>query len=366
VVISASHNPWHDNGVKFFDSQGSKLSSETEHSIESAWESLAHDRQTETAPVVFGRSYARTDLIDRYREELLQETQAPSNHFPLHVIVDCAHGAATPVWSQSFFDSLGLKGSLLHTEPNGTNINQNCGATHLDTLTEAVLRSGADLGIAFDGDADRALFIDARGHEVDGDATLAILARSWIESEGSIPSGQVVATVMSNLGLETALRKDSISLVRTDVGDRHVAEAMKNRGSAIGGEQSGHIIVRSHIHPDLLVGDGTRTALAILKRMTTSGLSLQELASAYTRCPQVLVNVPVREKPPFDSIPAVVDAQNRILDSLQNRGRILLRYSGTEPIARVMLEGEDREEIEALASPLIEALHSSLGTAKSS
>jgi phosphoglucosamine mutase len=273
----------------------------------------------------------------------------------LKIVVDCANGASCE-YAGKLLGSLGASVELLNDSPDGRNINANCGSLHLDGLQDKVTVSGADLGVAYDGDADRALFVDEQGNIVDGDATLWVLARRLLD-EGVLSDSKVVATVMSNIGLEIALRSRGISLVRTAVGDKYVLDRLLKTGSGIGGEQSGHIIFPR----ESLVGDGMMTTLFLLDALVANGKSLSEAAEGFVRYPQVLINIRVREKRPFGDVPAIAAEAKRVEDELDGTGRLLLRYSGTENLARVMIEGRDQREIETLANGLAAVIESELG-----
>jgi phosphoglucosamine mutase len=273
----------------------------------------------------------------------------------LRLGVDCANGAASAI-APALFDRLGASVSLIYADPNGRNINEGCGSLHLEGLRNVVAERELDLGIAFDGDADRALFVDAQGTLVDGDATLFILADDFMK-RGLLAGHVVVATVMSNIGLELALGERGISLVRAPVGDRYVLEELLVRGAKLGGEQSGHIIF-----PDIsLAGDGLITAIELLRAVQDSERSLGELALRMTRYPQILVNVRVLSKPAFETIPAIKSEADRVERELEGRGRLLLRYSGTENLARVMIEGPDAEKINEQANQLAEIIRQTIG-----
>jgi phosphoglucosamine mutase len=253
----------------------------------------------------------------------------------LKIVVDCANGAASQ-FAPRLFDDLGADMTAINNQPDGHNINLNCGSLHIEGLQQRVIKDGADLGIALDGDADRALFVDADGSFVDGDATMWVLA-NYLHSRGQLDRDVVVSTVMTNLGLEVALRGRGIKLVRTDVGDKYVLDELLRLKAALGGEQSGHLIF-----PKIsLAGDGLTTAINLVRVMRAEEKSLARLTQGFARFPQVLLNVRVREKIPFDSLPAVQERAREIERSMGDRGRLLLRYSGTEPLARVMIEGED-------------------------
>ncbi|HYJ91583.1 MAG TPA: phosphoglucosamine mutase, partial [Pyrinomonadaceae bacterium] len=274
----------------------------------------------------------------------------------LRIVVDCANGASC-AYAEKLLSGFGADVETINNNPNGRNINKNCGSLHLESLQKAVVASQADLGIAYDGDADRALFVDEKGNVVDGDATLWILGRR-MKDEDHLSSAKVIATVMSNIGLEIALRSRGIELVRTQVGDKYVLEELLKTGAAIGGEQSGHIIFPH----ESLVGDGMMTTLFLLDALTAKKRKLSEAVEGFVRYPQVLVNVRVREKRPFADVRAIAGEAKRIEEELAGTGRLLLRYSGTENLARVMIEGSDQTQIEDQAKGLARVIESELGT----
>jgi phosphoglucosamine mutase len=358
VVISASHNPFRDNGIKIFSPSGKKLADEMEQRIEGdisklsgsgiAIDNMQHGWLGDQAE-------NETAYRDRYTSFLINEIGRGLDLTGLKIGIDCANGAASDI-APRVFDKLGADIKVISAKPDGRNINEGCGSLHLEGLQELVTGQGLDLGIAFDGDADRALFVDATGSLVDGDATLFILASDF-SKRGVLAGNRVVATVMSNIGLELALRELDVELDRAQVGDRYVLEELLTRGAKLGGEQSGHIIF-----PDIsLAGDGIITAIELLRAVRESGVSLGELASGMPRYPQILVNVRVQSKPPFDTLPAVKAAADRIKRQLQGRGRLLLRYSGTENLARVMIEGEEEKKINQQANELAEIIRQSIG-----
>jgi phosphoglucosamine mutase len=270
------------------------------------------------------------------------------------MVVDCANGAAAHL-APKLFRRLGADVVAIHDMPDGRNINRGCGSLHLEKLQARVIAERADFGVAFDGDADRALFTDEKGNLVDGDATLWILAQ-YLDSHEILDNSTVVATVMSNLGLELALRSKNIKLKRTAVGDKYVLEELINSGSSIGGEQSGHIILPRKS----LVGDGMMTALFLLEAMYEKKKKLSEMTEGFTRYPQVLVNVRVGKKLPFEDVSEISEASRRLENELDGTGRLLLRYSGTENLARVMIEGSDQRQIEKQANELADVIRASL------
>ncbi|HKP86220.1 MAG TPA: phosphoglucosamine mutase [Blastocatellia bacterium] len=362
VVISASHNPYRDNGIKVFSNSGKKLADEMERRIEAD----IHERTAEgrdlfermgaafdEASGAFQRREA--DYRQQYLAYLENEVGRGLNLEGLSIGVDCANGAACEI-APVLFRRLGARLEVISNAPDGRNINERCGSLHLEGLERLVIENRLDLGIAFDGDADRALFVDSEGKLVDGDATLLLLA-DYLKSRGRLAKDLVVATVMSNIGLELALRERRIELARAAVGDRYVLEELLKRGAKLGGEQSGHIIF-----PDIsLAGDGMITALELLRAVRQSGRSLSELASQMKRYPQVLVNVRVRSKPELETLPEVKAAIDRLEGELQGRGRLLVRYSGTENLARVMIEGEDQQKIEEQANRLADSIRKAIG-----
>ena len=340
LVISASHNPYEDNGIKVFGGSGTKLTEQLETLVEA--------RVADTSWSVPERAgtIERRDLSAHYLEhlELIMTTAGPLAGS--HIVVDCANGATNQI-APALFEELGFDVQSIGVSPNGRNINLNCGSTHLDGLSAAVVSSHARLGVAFDGDGDRALFSDHSGHVVDGDAIL-LMAAIYLKDRGRLPGHAVVATVMSNIGLEIALRDRGIEMVRTQVGDKYVMEEMIKRGLALGGEQSGHIIFSDH----LFTGDGLATALNVLRIMADTGKELSELAAALVCYPQVLVNVRVREKTDLKTVPAIAETMRKVEQGLAGNGRLLVRYSGTEPLLRIMLEGKDDEEIKGWANEI--------------
>jgi phosphoglucosamine mutase len=362
VVVSASHNPYHDNGIKIFSPSGRKLDDATERLIEDDIRAAKREGDGAAAERNAGAfeeegAQESAALQQRYLDYLAAEVGDGLSLDSLTLVVDCANGAAYKL-APALLARLGARAISINCAPDGRNINQDCGSLHIDGLRRAVLENRADMGVAFDGDADRALFVDAQGQFVDGDATLWIMAQ-YLASREALKDGTVVATVMSNIGLEIALRSRGWTLVRTDVGDKYVLEELLRTEASIGGEQSGHIIFPRQS----LAGDGQVTALALLRAMHDTGLGLDELAGGFTRYPQVLVNVRVREKLPFEEVADVARAAEETRAELGERGRLLLRYSGTEPLARVMIEGEQQEVIERQAKALAAVIEQALGAA---
>jgi phosphoglucosamine mutase len=345
IVISASHNPFEDNGIKVFGGAGTKITEQSEASVEQlvadgSW--VVDDGGGKaTSPSTPDQS-----LSDHYRQHLLEIMKHAGALAGSSIVIDCANGATAPIAPQLFRD-LGFAVDAIGVTPNGRNINLDCGSTHLHGLAKAVVASQARMGVAFDGDGDRALFVDHTGKIVDGDAIL-LMAAIFMKDRGQLPGPAVVATVMSNIGLEIALRDRGIEMIRTAVGDKYVMEEMVKRGFALGGEQSGHVIFSDH----LFTGDGLATALNVLRIMAETGKELSELAADLVTYPQVLVNVRVKEKADLKQVPAIADAMRKVEAGLAGNGRLLVRYSGTEPLLRIMLEGKDDAEIKAWADQI--------------
>ena len=350
-VISASHNPFPDNGIKVLTGDGAKASPELEARLsavirETAWPSSF-------SPV---EALETRDLTDAYVAHARRVLKGAGRLASARIAVDCANGAMSVV-APDLFHQLGFDVVVLNAEPDGRNINEMCGSTHPSGLQEAVRAHGCQLGVAFDGDGDRAILVDAAGDTVDGDAMLFICA-THLESTGALRGSAVVATVMSNIGLEVALRRGGIAVHRCPVGDRQVLEEMRRRGTVLGGEQSGHIIFS-----DLLpTGDGLLTTLSVLKVMVDTGRELADLRAGLEVYPQVLLNVPVRAKPDLETEPDIIAAIGRAEATLGGDGRVLVRYSGTEPLLRVMIEGRDRAMVDDLAGSIAECARERLGS----
>lgn len=354
VVISASHNPYEDNGIKFFGRDGFKLPDDVEKRMEDLIFSGGIDAVRPTASEI-GKAYRIDDAIGRYNEFVKSSIPRGMDLTGLRVVVDSANGAAYKIGPRILFE-LGADVISLYDKPNGTNINQGCGSLHPQVICRAVVANKAQIGIAFDGDADRMVLCDEKGTIVDGDAAMAICALQMIK-EGRLKQNTLVATVMSNLGLELAMQKAGGKLVRAAVGDRYVMEKMIEGGYNLGGEQSGHIIFLDHN----TTGDGLVSALQILAIMKQTGKPLSGLAVCMKTYPQILVNVKVNERKDLASIPEIAQRMALIEKKLDGTGRLLVRYSGTEPKVRVMLEGEDQKEIKALAEDLAEVIKEKLG-----
>ena len=360
IVISASHNPYQDNGIKVFTRSGRKLSDEMERRIEEEVAGECADKIAKSGGGNTGETLLQTgsrpvDYCERYLNYLADEIGHGLDLSRMHIALDCANGAASDIAPQ-LFERLKANVHRVAVSPDGRNINANCGSTHLEGLKQSVIEQKLDLGIAFDGDADRALLVDANGEMVDGDRMLLILARS-MKSRGQLAGNLVVTTVMSNIGLELAFREEGIEMLRAQVGDRYVLEEMLARGAKLGGEQSGHIIF-SDIS---LAGDGMITAIEVLRALCESNRSLAELASGMKQFPQILLNVRVRSKPPIETLPDVSAEIERLEQDMQGRGRLLVRYSGTENLARVMIEGEDLKTIEGQATRLASVIERAIG-----
>ena len=360
VVISASHNPFQDNGIKVFEPSGRKLDDAMERMIESDIASQTKNSDSPSGGAQPDNSDRSEELRTRYADYLTREIGRDLSLANLKIVADCANGAACEI-APEVLRRLGANVTAINNTPDGRNINLNAGSLHIDGLQERVVAERADLGVAFDGDADRALFVDASGKFVDGDVTLWVLA-NHLKARGELTSDKVVATVMSNIGLEIALRSRGIELVRTDVGDKYVLVELVRSGTALGGEQSGHIIF-----PGVsLAGDGIITTLMLLRAIVEKQQSLAELTQGIQRYPQVLLNVRVQEKRPFEELPSVQRLATEIQRSLGDRGRLLLRYSGTEPLARVMIEGPTESEVNQNAQNLASAIQNEIGTPGSS
>ena len=365
VVISASHNPWTDNGIKIFGHDGYKLSDALEEQLEGDIFAHLHNRHDPQrgddehgADNPASQPDGGTDrkLLDEYLEWLVSSVSVSLNG--VRVFADCANGASTPV-AHELFSRCGLRASFSHDRPDGRNINEQCGALHANVMAAEVARQPGeyDLGVTFDGDADRALFCDAHGHVLNGDAVLLLCARD-LKSRGLLRSDTVVATTMSNMGLEVALQRDGIRMLRAPVGDKYVLEEMKKTGATLGGEQSGHIIFRDG---DATTGDGLLTALRVIDVVVRAGRPLHELVADLKVFPQTIKNVRVREKRPFDELPPVAKAIRSAEQELHGRGRVVVRYSGTEALARVMVEAEDEDVLRRLTDNIAGEIQKALG-----
>lgn len=348
VMISASHNPMPDNGIKFFAGGGVKLADELEDQIEAR---LGEEWDRPTGAGV-GRVYEAHELAQRYLDHLLGAT--PTRLTGIRAVVDCAYGAASEL-APSAYRRMGADVLAIHATPDGYNINDGAGSTHMEDLQHAVVEHRADIGIAHDGDADRCLVVDAHGRIVDGDQMMAILA-IYLAEHGELAHNTLVATVMSNLGLTIAMEKAGITVVQTAVGDRYVLEEMRSGGYSLGGEQSGHVILSDHA----TTGDGLLTALTLMSVMAASGQPLDELASVVRVLPQVLINVGGVDKNALESCAPVTEAVAAAEAELGDTGRVLLRKSGTEPLVRVMVEAGSDEMAGDIAGRLADVVRAEL------
>ena len=353
VVISASHNPWQDNGIKVFGGDGYKLSDQTELEIEDEIFTLLSSAEASAPGGTSSSSLPGDCKLHAAYADWLSRPIAGADK--LTAVVDCANGAASAI-APEVFPRCGLRAEFTHSSPNGRNINESCGALHPEIVGKEVVARKADLGICFDGDADRALFTDARGNIVNGDAVMLLLARE-LKRRGELANNLVVATTMSNMGLEIALRECGIQMLRAPVGDKYVLEEMQKSGAVLGGEQSGHIILSR----ESTTGDGLLTAIHVLEVVARSGKSLAELVSGLKVFPQIIKNVRVREKRPLEQIPEVQAAIRSAERELDGNGRVNVRYSGTESLARVMVEAANKEAVDRHVTAIAEALKSALG-----
>lgn len=354
VVISASHNAYQDNGIKFFSRDGFKLPDEVEMQIEELIFSKQIDTLRPTAGEV-GKAFRIDDACGRYIVFLKNTFPRELDLKGLKIVLDCAHGAAYKA-APAVLEELGAEVIRLGVSPNGTNINAGCGSMHPEVIAAAVKDHRADLGIALDGDADRVIFVDEHGREVDGDHIMAICGIDLLQQDRLVKN-TLVATVMSNMGLEVAIRNAGGQVVRTAVGDRYVVEEMRRHGYRVGGEQSGHMIFLEHN----TTGDGMISALQVLAIMQRSGRSLSDLAQVMTALPQVLVNVRIKKRRALTEVPEVSKVIKAVEDELGSDGRVLIRYSGTEPLLRIMLEGPEQARICSLANDIAESIEIYLG-----
>ena len=349
VVLSASHNPFADNGIKVFSGHGQKFGEREERAVEA----VMADAGWKVGSGGDGH-VGREEFLDLYLAHLRRLLPNPGSLAGAKIAVDMANGATTAT-AVRLFESLGFEVVAIGGEPDGRNINLACGSTHPAGLSAAVVSHGCRLGVAFDGDGDRAILVDHRGRVVDGDAVLLLLS-IYFKDRGRLAGETVVATVMSNIGLEIALKDRGIRLIRTPVGDKYVMEEMLGGGYVLGGEQSGHVILAEH----LPTGDGMATALAVLRVMAETGRDLSDLAAQLVTYPQTLTNVRVKEKRPVAAVPEIQAAIARVEAALEGRGRVLVRYSGTEPLLRIMIEGPDQASVQAWAEEIAEAVRSTL------
>jgi len=364
VVISASHNPWQDNGIKVFGHDGYKLKDELEEKLEADIFDLLHGRIPELKEVPAPQKLPRDanvthpELLRKYVSWLAGNVELQSMR-GMRVLVDCANGAATPV-AHEVFRACGVAADFVHDQPDGRNINEHCGALHPQVVAAEVLKAGGkyQLGVTFDGDADRALFSCAAGKVVNGDAILLLAGRE-MKARGSLKNDTVVATTMSNMGLEIALKRSGIKMLRAPVGDKYVLEEMHKSGATLGGEQSGHIIFRDG---EATTGDGLLTALRVMEIVGRSGRALTELVGDLKVFPQNIKNVRVREKKPLEQIAEVGEAIRAAERELDGTGRVVVRYSGTEALARVMVEAESEEAMLRLTDRIAGAIQAAIGT----
>jgi len=350
IVLSASHNPYGDNGIKVFSGRGEKFGEAEERAVEAVMAD-----ETWRVPARAEAVVEPAALVESYLHHVRRLLPSAGTLAGARIALDTANGA-TVTTAPRLLRDLGFDVVALGDAPNGRNINLDCGSTHPAGLASVVTSRKCRLGIAFDGDGDRAIFVDARGRIVDGDAVLLMLALAY-QRAGRLAGNTVVATVMSNIGLELALSRRGIRLVRTPVGDKYVMEEMLRGGYALGGEQSGHVILTEHLR----TGDGLATALAVLRVVAETGRELADLASELVTYPQTLVNVRVCEKKPVESVPTIQAAIARVEAALEARGRVLVRYSGTEPLLRIMIEGEDQASVQMWAEEIAEAVRGALG-----
>lgn len=353
VVISASHNPYMDNGIKFFDKDGFKLADEVEDEIAAmitdpgfSWSYPAHDQ--------VGRAKKIQDSPGRYIVDLKHSFPAGMTLDGMTIVLDCAHGAAYRV-APLIFEELGARVVTLGVEPDGLNINKGCGSLHPEVLAAKVREHRADIGLALDGDADRLIVVDEYGTVLDGDQIMAVCADEMM-SRGTLAGGTLVATVMSNMALEVFMAERGGRLLRTKVGDRYVVEEMRKGGYLLGGEQSGHLVFMEHS----TTGDGTLAALQLLRIMVARQRPISEIAGLLTPYPQKLVNVRVKKKVPFEDVPSIQDAVRDAEAKLGRTGRVLLRYSGTEALARIMVEARDQSLVDELCAGLTHAVETGL------
>jgi phosphoglucosamine mutase len=358
VVISASHNPWTDNGIKVFSGDGYKLPDAHELAIEQEIFGLLQNPQSHPEPSEKPAPSLPGEAELRHAYIAWLASSAHADLSQLRILVDCANGAATAE-APELFRRCGVHATFLNVSPDGRNINDNCGALHPETVARFMADSNGrfDLGVTFDGDADRALFSDANGRVVNGDAVLLLVGRDW-QSRGTLTGSTIVATTMSNMGLEVALRASGIRMLRANVGDKYVLEEMQKTGAILGGEQSGHIIFRDG---EATTGDGLLTALRVMEIMARTGRPLAELISDLKVFPQTIQNVRVREKKPFAQVPEIQRAIEGAERELDGNGRVVVRYSGTEALARVMVEAESEGRMKALAAGIAAAIQQALG-----
>ncbi len=354
IMISASHNPFYDNGIKIFQGDGFKLSDDREAEIEKI---VFDDKHFSIGASVreTGKIHFIADAEKQYVNFLKSTISADINLKGIKIVMDCSNGA-TYTAAPALFSDLTDQCEVLHVSPDGKNINQNCGSQHTQSLTKKVLETGADIGLAFDGDGDRLIAVDEKGNIVSGDRIIAICAND-LKKRGKLKNNCVVTTVMSNMGLSLALKKMGINHVMADVGDRYVMEQMVKYGAVLGGEDSGHIMFLDH-HT---TGDGMLTALKLIESMQTASKPLSELIKLMRVFPQVLINVPVKSKPDIESIPEIKDAIESVKNSLDGKGRVFVRYSGTQSKCRIMVEGPSEEKTQQYCQQIADIVQEKLG-----
>ena len=353
VVISASHNPWQDNGIKVFGHDGYKLADAIELEIEKEIFALIESKAPVPADIPKKSLPGDHSLAQKYEQWLAKSVSGDFSK--LKIVADCANGAASAV-APELFKLAGIRADFTHITPDGRNINENCGALHPEVVARETRERKADLGVCFDGDADRALFSDHHGNVINGDAILLLCGRE-MQSRSQLSANTVVATTMSNMGLEAALKRCGIKMLRAPVGDKYVLEEMNKTGAALGGEQSGHIIFKNAA----TTGDGLLTALKVIEIVARSGKSLADLVSDLQVFPQVIKNVKVREKLPIEQLPEVTAAIRSAESDLNEHGRVVVRYSGTEKLCRVMIEAANAEQMNRHADHIVAALEKSIG-----
>ncbi|MCZ6515380.1 MAG: phosphoglucosamine mutase [Acidobacteria bacterium] len=355
VMISASHHPYHDNGIKIFSPQGTKLDDSLERKIEEGLQNQMAAESPPSVPTPLSPPLSPDGkLRKRYVDYLAHLIPAGLNLSRIRLVIDCANGAASEV-APLLAETLKLNCFFIHRSPDGENINRNCGSLYPEQMAQTLTERGADLGVALDGDADRAIFSTQKGRVTDGDGVLWLASR-YLKQKGKLAGDHVVGTVMTNYGLEQGLRRQGIRLTRTAVGDKNVLEEMHRSGAKLGGEPSGHVIFSDFA----TTGDGLVTFLMLLRIMAEEGKSLGELVADLRMLPQVIQNVGVKNKPPLDSVAPVRETLERCEEALGTRGRIVLRYSGTEPLVRVMVEAEDEDEVNRIAEQLAESVRRNL------
>jgi phosphoglucosamine mutase len=349
IVISASHNPYQDNGIKIFSPEGTKIPEAWEKRLENAVHGFNGPIQPESIQIT-----NEPVLKQKYMEFIMSRFPGKSSNRTIKIILDCSNGASSDIAPQ-IFQELGYEAISLHASPDGKNINQGCGSLYPEELAKSVIENGSDMGIAYDGDADRAIWVDEKGRILNGDHTLFVQGR-FMNKKGLLKSDSIVATTMSNMGLEKAFQKMGIELIRTEVGDKYVLEEMIKSGANLGGEQSGHTIFLD----DIPTGDGILTSIKMLEVLNEEKASLSELVEDFQEYPQVHLNVAVSRKDDFKNYPQIIKAIKDIESRLGDKGRFQVRYSGTEPLARIMVEGQNKRELEEIAHRMATILSNQL------